>query len=256
MHIKNHSRTKRLIFILSSFIISLASMSLIIRHDVSDQQYIALADKYPQVCHLSDGEATLIKENWMLTAAHVATFLFEQLENEETPQVSIGDRKLDVNKVIIHPNYKLTRTSIENDIALIQIKEKVTNIPLAKLYDKEEEKGKEITIVGRGDFGTGLSGPVKRDKITRAATNRIDKVYNQWLVFSFDNPESENVTELEGISGPGDSGGPAFIDIDNNRYIVGVSSNQRNNGKSGVYGVIEYYARVSFYRKWIENEIK
>lgn len=231
-------------------------MSLIIRHDVPDQQYIALAEQYPQVCHLSDGEATLIKENWFLTAAHVATFLSEQLENGEIPQVSINERKFDVENIIIHPDFKLTRTSIEHDIALIQIKGSITNIPFAKLYDKQDEKGKQITIVGSGDFGTGLSGPVKADKITRAATNRIDEVHNQWLAFNFDHPESENVTALEGVSGPGDSGGPAFIDFDNNRYIVGVSSHQRNNGEKGVYGVIEYYARISFYRKWIENEIK
>jgi len=29
-----------------------------------------------------------------------------------------------------------------------------------------------------------------------------------------------------------------------------------NNGKKGVYGVIEYYARVSFYKKWIEHQTK
>jgi len=151
----------------------------------------------------------------------------------------------------------LGKRSIANDIALIQIKGKVTNIPVAKLYDKNEEEGKVITIVGRGDFGNGLSGPQKMDKITRAATNRIDSTNNQWILFNFDNPESENTTELEGVSGPGDSGGPAFLDIDGIRYIVGVSSHQMNNGKaSGVYGVTEYYARVSTYKKWIEMNIK
>jgi len=73
---------------------------------------------------------------------------------------------------------------------------------------------------------------------------------------NFDSTESENTTELEGVSGPGDSGGPAFIDLDDVRYIVGVSSNQQDNGKEGVYGVTEYYARISFYKKWIEKNIK
>ncbi len=231
-------------------------MSLIVRHDVPDEQFIALGKKYPQVCHLSDGEATLIKENWVVTASHTAILLYEELENGTTPQVSIENKKYDVEKVILHPEFQLSETSIKNDIALIQIKGKITNIPFAKLYDKRDEKGKKISIVGNGDFGVGLTGPQAADKITRAATNRIDETDEQWIVFNFDPPESVNTTALEGVSGPGDSGGPAFIDMDGIRYIVGVSSHQLGDGKEGVYGVAEYYARISSYKQWIEQEIK
>ncbi len=242
-----------LLFLIMSFLL----MSLIVRHDVSDERFIELGKKYPQICHLSDGEATLIKENWTVTAAHAAIILKEELENGKIPKVSIAHKQYEIEKVILHPNFKISNTAIENDIALIQIKGSITSIPFAKLYDKQNEKGKQITIVGRGDFGTGLTGPQHWDKITRAATNRIDEVEGQWIIFSFDNPQSENTTELEGISGPGDSGGPAFIDLNNVRYIVGVSSNQQNNSeKKGVYGVTEYYARISFYKKWIEESIK
>jgi len=235
---------------------SFSLMSLIVRHDLPDERFIALGKEYPQICHLSDGESTLIKENWVVTAAHAAILLNEELENGKTPQVSIDNKQYDVEKVILHPNFQISETSIENDIALIQFKGSITNIPFAKLYDKKNEKGKQITIVGRGDFGNGLTGPQKWDKITRGATNRIDKIVDQWIIFNFDSPESENTTELEGVSGPGDSGGPAFIDLDDVRYIVGVSSNQQDNGKEGVYGVTEYYARISFYKKWIEKNIK
>jgi hypothetical protein len=91
------------------------------------------------------------------------------------------------------------------------------------------------------------------DKIIRAATNRIDATEEQWILFKFDHPASENTTELEGVSGPGDSGGPAFVDVAGERYIIGVSSHQLGNGKQGVYGVTEYYARISFYKHWIEE---
>jgi hypothetical protein len=235
---------------------SFSLMSLIVRHDVPDERFIALGKEYPQICHLSDGESTLIKENWVVKAAHAAILLNEELENGKTPQVSIDNKQYDVEKVILHPNFQISETSIENDIALIQFKGSITNIPFAKLYDKKNEKGKQITIVGRGDFGTGLTSPQKWDKITRAATNRIDETEKQWIIFNFDNPESENTTELEGVSGLGDSGGTAFIDIDGIRYIIGVSSNQQDNGKEGVYGVTEYYSRISFYKKWIEKNIK
>ncbi len=247
---------KRVRSIILFLMMSFSLMSLIVRHDVPDEQFIELGKKYPQICHLSDGEATLIKENWVVTAAHAAILVQEELENGKIPQVSIDHKQYDVEKVILHPNYQISEASIENDIALIQIKGNITHIPFAKIYDEQDEKGKQITIVGRGDFGTGLTGPQKWDKITRGATNKIDETDDQWVIFSFDSPESANTTELEGVSGPGDSGGPAFIDVDDVRYIVGVSSHQQDNGKGGIYGVTEYYARISFHKKWIEENIK
>jgi len=248
---------KKASLILLLLIMSFSLMSIIVRHDVLDERFIELGKKYPQIGHLADGESTLIKENWVITAAHAAIPLKEEMENKETPQVIIDNKHYDVEKVILHPNFQISEMSIENDIALIKIKGHIAHIPFAKLYNKQDEKGKKITIVGRGDFGTGLTGPQNWDKITRAATNRIDEVDSQWIIFKFDNPESENTTVLEGVSGPGDSGGPAFIDIDNIRYIVGVSSTQDSNGgKGGIYGVTEYYARISFYKKWIEESIK
>lgn len=231
-------------------------MSLIVRHDISDEQFIVLGKDYPQICHLANGEATLIRKDWVVTAAHAAIILQKQLQNGTLPQLSINKTKYDVEKVILHPDFTMSRTKIANDIALIKIKGAVKNIPAAKLYKKQDEKGQQITIVGRGDFGTGLSGPIKQDKITRAATNKIDGTSAQWIYFTFDPPKSKNATALEGISGPGDSGGPAFVDVDGVRYIIGVSSHQMNNGKEGVYGVTEYYTRISVYKKWIENNIK
>jgi len=173
---------KKVSTILLFLIMSFSLMSLIVRHDLPDERFIALGKEYPQICHLSDGESTLIKENWVVTAAHAAILLNEELENGKTPQVSIDNKQYDVEKVILHPNFQISETSIENDIALIQFKGSITNIPFAKLYDKKNEKGKQITIVGRGDFGNGLTGPQKWDKITRGATNRIDKIFDQWII--------------------------------------------------------------------------
>ena len=79
---------KKAISILFLIFLSLSIMSLVVRHDVPDEQYIALGKKYPQICHLSDGEATLIKENWVVTAAHVATPLSDEIK--KTPD--FGDR--------------------------------------------------------------------------------------------------------------------------------------------------------------------
>ena len=246
-------KRKRLLLVVP--FLSLLSMGLVVRHDVPEDKFIELGKAYPQICHLSDGEATLIKEDWVVTAAHVAIPLSDEMENGTTPVVQLANHSYKVKKVVLHPNFSMGQTSIENDIAVIQIQGNIRDIPFAKLYRKQDEKGKKITIVGRGDFGTGLTGPQKLDKITRGATNIIEETLDQWIVFKFDTPDSENTTELEGVSGPGDSGGPAFIEVNDVRYLVGVSSHQRSNGKQGVYGVTEYYSRISFYKNWIEQII-
>jgi hypothetical protein len=43
---------------------------VIVRHDVADNEFIALANHYPQICHLPMGEGTLIDSSWVLTAGH------------------------------------------------------------------------------------------------------------------------------------------------------------------------------------------
>jgi secreted trypsin-like serine protease len=231
--------------------------SLIVRHDVNNDELIVLAKEFPQICHPKFGEATLIHPYFVVSAAHVAKYLKKDLEEGKQHYITNQGKQYRIKAVVLHPNYSQTRTSIDNDIALIQLSTPITNVIPAKIYAQNQETGKHITLVGKGQFGTGLTGPKKEDKITRAATNKIDGVTNSWIYFSFDAPSSKNTTKFEGVSGPGDSGGPAFAKINGELYIIGVSSHQRKNGnkRQGFYGATEYYARVSTYVNWINKTI-
>ena len=98
----------------------------------------------------------------------------------------------------------------------------------------------------------GKRGHKKMDKINRAATNKISGVDQRWISFIFDGPNSVDTTPLEGISGPGDSGGPAYLEKDGVLYVVGVSSHQQLQGhEEGRYGVREKYTKVSRYQGWL-----
>ena len=145
----------------------------------------------------------------------------------------------------------------KDDIALLELAAPVNGVTPIPFYDgKDEESGDRIvTFVGQGFSGDGVTGPVVRDGRRRAATNRIETVKKNWLIFLFDAPPGG--TDLEGISGPGDSGGPALMTLGKTTYLVGISSGQddRATGKEGVYGVTEYYLRVSSYAEWIRNTI-
>lgn len=224
--------------------------TIIIRHDTNVADHIALAERYPAVCHFPDGEGTLIDTEWVVTAAHVALGLRRVQERGQSVTVMCAGMIYHIDTIVVHPEFR----PINHDIALVRLQnpvKSVTPVPVCTSVDP----GAMITIVGRGDFGTGLTGPVSMDKILRAATNLIDGLDEQWLWFDFDNPFAADVTALEGVSGPGDSGGPAFVDQYGKTYLAGISSHQRSDGKPGRYGAVEYYTRVTQYIAWI-NEVK
>ncbi len=229
---------------------------IVTRHDKAEENFHADPADYSSVVQLRlrdltgvvAMEGTFIQKDWIITAAHGLNSV------EPNQQIKILDSIYTILKIIVHPDFE----GFENDIALVQLDKPVSAIEPIPLYFEMNEIGKHITIAGRGWTGTGLTGIIKDDQKFRIATNRIDSVSTHWIKFRFDEPSNPNTTELEGISGPGDSGGPAFIDVDGQKYLAGISSNQLNEQirvKEGHYGVIEYYTRVSNYIQWIENMI-
>jgi secreted trypsin-like serine protease len=240
--------------------------SLVVRHDVKDAELLKLAKNYPQICHFKNGEGTLIKSNWILTAAHLGELYVNSKDSLELT-VECNGKKYFIEKVFVHPGYSSDTNGVKNDIALIKLTTEVSNVVPAAAYTKKDEKNKIITLIGRGYPGNGLVGEQKEkwDRKTRYATNRIDTIAGEYLRFTFDKPGSKNSTKYEGVSGPGDSGGPAFIDTGGKRFIIGVSSHQfamievDDNGKEqggpGYYGAIENYTRVSDYKDWINSVI-
>jgi secreted trypsin-like serine protease len=248
-----------LLFLISimSFIIPSKNSLIITRHDIEDDAYIKFAQELSIISNIvrynsTDVAGTLITPQWILSAAHVA----ETIKYDH--KLIIAKDSVSIEKIVIHPGW------IENgrpeDIALIKLKDSISNFISIELYTKRDEIGKEVIIVGNGDFGTGLTGPKGNDGKFRAATNLIDDATNDYLIWGFEDPriEIERITSLEGISGPGDSSGPAFIKIGDKYFIAGISSGQNTNatdGKEGLYGVREYYTRVSSYIQWLEEII-
>jgi hypothetical protein len=230
--------------------------AIIIRHDRADALYVQLAESLAGLCHLNlqvgsgppDGEGVLIDPCWVLTAAHVAV---EIRPGHGLTVVGHGiTADVAADEVFVHPE----REQGPHDIALVRLERPVTELDPVPIYRRQDEAGMPILIGGRGDFGTGETGPTTNDGQLRAATNRVDEAMGQFLVFRFDGPD--RATELEGISGPGDSGGPAFFIDGDEKSVVGISSGQdteETGGREGVYGVVEYYARVSFYLDWIDG---
>ncbi len=225
---------------------------IIVRHDVGDRIVKQNRYKFLIPLRLKDAtgivelEGSLIKEEWILTAAHGLTSVF-------SPQsMDIRGTKYTIEQIVVHPEFN----GFEHDIALIRLDKRLKGFKPVRMNKKKNELNQKILIIGRGMSGTGLAGPIANDGKLRWGTNKIDSVSSHWIMFRFDAPNEVNVTKFEGISGPGDSGGPALLKKGLKTFILGVSSNQINNKlglKEGRYGVVEYYTRVSSYVDWIEK---
>lgn len=244
---------KVLFFIL--LIVSASSQAIIIRHDVADLNYRQLAEKDNSTVtfigaykgkDIVVGTGSIISDRWIVTAAHVAN----QLSSNE--KVQFKDSFYQIEKIIRHPLWK--DQQFPNDIALVKLVSVIENATVAKLYHSSKEVGQIARFVGRGDFGTGATGVAGADKALRAAHNLVSAVQEQWLQFVFDS--GKDALSLEGISGPGDSGGPAYIYPAGSVCLIGVSAwqNAESTGwAEGRYGVVENYSRISHFRSWIEQ---
>jgi len=243
---KYFTRLPLLIFLL---IIDSAN-AIVIRHDVNDDLYRGMAKLYsPTMTYINGCTSTLISSNWVLTAAHCVYGSEKSLFS-----VKHLEKSYRIQKIIVYPKYN-NKTGEEFDIALIHLRDPILNGKPAALYFNQDEKGRAVVCVGMGKFGNGRDGLIKSDHTPRAATNTVISVSPKWLKFKFN--ESVNATALEGISGPGDSGGPAFIEINSKLYIAGVSSWQERYGQpEGTYNVQEHYSRVSMYKDWLESTMK
>lgn len=230
---------------------------ILIRHDKPDAEYIKLAEQFkPYLCHLNlpDCEGTIISDEWAVTAAHCAIEIKRKLEKGKEHCVIMNDKKVEVQAVVLHPKWQDDESY---DIALIRFKQRPDLTKIAKLYTDQDELGQVTYFVGKGDTGDGIKGVQGGFGQLRAATNKVKTVSERWLAWEFDDPRktSDQLTEYEGISGPGDSGGPAFILGDDAIYIAGISSFQDHDGVEGIYGVMEYYSRISHYVPWINQQV-
>ncbi len=232
--------------------------AIIIRHDIDAKLTEVGKDEFRSVLRLSlqdklgivTFEGTLIRSNWILTCAH---FTEEGILPNQSLQIEGNTYEID--SIFLHYKYK----GWDYDIALIRLKSDVAGIEPLKVFSGEVSSNQDINLVGTGSFGRGDTGAVTDDDIKRKATNQLYKVSPDWLFMRFDAPDSKYVTPLEGVSGPGNSGGPALMERKGNYFVIGVGSHSENSGRAeGTYGITDIFTNVSSpeLNSWVEDVIK
>ncbi len=224
------------------------------RHDMDDANYIVAAANYPALVTLfepHDCTAILVHPSHLLTVAHCTNDL------NISDQLTINERHHRITRVIKHPNWKSWRD--EFDIALIRLAQPVKDVKPLPIYRDNNELGSLITLVGHGMHASGLQGESKADNDgqLRRATNRVSAVNDHFIEIIFEHPGESGITSLEGIGIAGDSGCPAFIDINNVPHIAGLNAygEESDDAIIGQYGTRDYQTRISQYLGWLDSLI-
>lgn len=250
---------------------SLTANAIVIRDDVDASKYRVPPTELPALADLpGEGQGVLIAPRWVLTAAHAVSW------QKSVDEVTLDGIPRAVQRVVIFPGYqKLPQALVDkalkdhdagpihaflaksDDVALIELKQPVTDIAPIALYTGVDEMGKVFKVVGKGAIGTGVTG---QDEVCghrtelRRAFNRITGVEDRWLTYSFHRPP--DALPLEGLTGDGDSGTPLLIQVGDRWQAAGLASwkdIKDASWKGGLYGQTNYNVRVSHYLGWIEN---
>jgi hypothetical protein len=162
----------------------------------------------------------------------------------------LGGKTYRVKRAAVHPKGAPDRDRPpEVDLAVLELDGEVGGIEPLPVYRGRGETAHSAVLVGVGDFGAAGRPLTRSDRRRRAATNTFADVGPLRLFLTFDAPPGG--TDLEGVSGPGDSGGPALIEVGGQWLVAGVSSGSQ--GKPGHYGLTDVYTRVSAHHEWLSR---
>ena len=254
--------------------ISGVSHAIIMRHDADRSAYVLLGDRHRETVvmlgllaqqdrlpMLYSGMGTLIAPDWIVTAAHAIDYIRESEKDKVSEHVVyVKGRGYRISRVITHRQWNSDTNA--NDIALIKLASPVREAHPACLYEGNDEAGQVAMLAGSGYPGDGLTGPSVPDGTLLGATIKVGSANGAVLTWKFHAPGDPDITATEGISGPGDSGGPAFLGKDG--CLAGISSHQSYevdpskpmlDQPQGRYGAIETYTRISAFVPWIRSTI-
>lgn len=181
---------------------------------------------------------TLISSTHVLTAGHCAQFI----DGDSEATFEVGGQVYNSVEISIHPAFD--PFTFENDVAVIELSQPVTDVEPASIFRGPPLVGDELTIVGFGAGGNPEGGAAGSFGEKMVGVTFIDDVDELFVYWTFDDPSEANTA-------PGDSGGPGFIEVAGEMFIAAVTSGGSNS--DAALGDMAFNARVDTYQAWIDG---
>jgi len=201
-------------------------------------------DRQAQFCG-----GTLVKKQYVVTAAHCSDPLFLPGISPSVVQVLVDARRLDgsgtrknVQKITIHPDWN--PFTFDSDVAVWKLTSEVNGVPLAGLASEDPAVGTRLLATGWGDTESSPAFPVQLQEVKLPLVSR--KNCNDA------NSYNGNITSRMICAGfnaggkdtcQGDSGGPLTRKKNNDfKVLTGITSFGDGCADPNFFGV---YTRVS-----------
>ncbi|NII08279.1 trypsin-like serine protease [Luteibacter anthropi] len=211
------------------------------------------------------------------------------LDKPDLAYVTIAGKRRAVEKIIQYPDYAASTTgwkalfdamktssptewkprydtamSSMHDIALLKLKDPVTDIAPLPFYRGSAETGQVVELYGAGATGTstGVPDEAQHRGQLRRAQSRVTRADEPWIRYTFDC--GADALPHEGVIAGGDSGGPVVMMQSGKPVLVGLAHGldgslkdieQTKDGtfRLGVCGQTSASTRVAFYADWINR---
>jgi len=261
------------------------ALAVVIRDDTSDSLYRQLGNRaaFSPVGRVemdfgdgngyqAIGTATLYRTDRVVSAGHV--FDSSALDGVVGVRLNFGRGRiayidfLTPGVVNVNPGYN-PRT-LANDVSVVFLPTSF-HVDPANLYTgRRVQRNTTITFVGYGDTGTGLTGSKTYSIVKRGGQNSLGNYYMGGRDFEvdFDRPGypsyssfgSSAPLRLEGLLGPGDSGGSVWIKRGHRWLLIGINSygldwypRGQGNGVEDDYGDHSGFVYLPRYYAWMNS---
>lgn len=199
-------------------------------------------DQFPSVGIVGDRfggfcSGTLVTPRDVATAAHCAVGI-----NNMGGRFTVEGTTYETRSIHVHPSYN--DFTLSNDIAVFRLSRAVTNIEPSPIFRGTPRVGQMLTLVGYGAGGTGASGHTGDFGTKRVGLTPIDGVEETLITWRFDD-------ETESNTAPGDSGGAAFLDVNGEYYLAGITSG--GDRWDAGFGDNSFDTRVDSFADWIDT---